>query len=77
MFNYCHDKCQFNLGVTRRSIQDGRELITIADSGKNKKLNCELGYSQTVNSHKALINSQKQGTRICPRLRKLFNKEVK
>ncbi|MBE3140250.1 MAG: hypothetical protein IMZ53_06675 [Thermoplasmata archaeon] len=75
--NYCYDKCKFNLGVTRRSIQDGKELITIADTGKNKKLNCDLGYSQTVNSQKALINSQSQGTRLCPSLRKLFGREEK
>ena len=77
MFNYCYDKCVHNLGVSRRSIQDGGELITTADSGKNKSLNCDLDYSQTVNSYKALINSQRQGSRICPSLKKLFAKEAK
>ena len=77
MFNYCYDKCEHNLGVTRSSYQDGKELITKAETGKNKKLNCALGYSQTANSHKGLVNGLKQGSRLCARLKKLFAKEVK
>jgi hypothetical protein len=76
-FNYCYDKCEHNLGVTRSSIQDGKELITRAETGRNKRLNCALGYSQTANSHKDLVNCLSQNARICARLRKLFAKEIK
>jgi hypothetical protein len=72
--NFCFDACEHN-PVPRRSIKDGQNFITFAESGMNKKLSCGLGYLQTVNSHKAFVNSQLNNSHICPALRKLFKKE--
>ena len=80
LFNYCHDECQFNQGDRHYwddPDEQGKHVRRSKSDASNKKLKCELGYNQTVNSHKALINSQEQGKRICPRLRKIFDKEVK
>jgi hypothetical protein len=80
-FNYCYDKCEHNQGP-RHYWEDvdkdtGKKVQQSQSDASNKRLQCELGYSQTVNSHRGLINSQEQGTRVCPRLRKLFAREVK
>lgn len=80
MFNYCHDECEHNKGARHyweETKEDGRIVRRGKSDASNKPLNCELGYSQMVNSHEALVNSLKQGSRICSRLKKLFAKEVK
>jgi hypothetical protein len=78
MFNFCYDKCENNTGARHYwsdTDKDGKVVSQSKSDASNKKLQCNLGFSQTVNSHKALINSQLQGSRICPSLRKLFKKE--
>jgi hypothetical protein len=81
-FNYCYDKCEFNNVpksfwtevVDKKPVQHSTavkgKLI-----GPKFKLDCVLGYKQTVNSYDALKNSLAQGAQICPRLKKLFGKE--
>ena len=75
MNNYCYDTCPHNL-IPRRSFQEVVNhkvvLHTQAEGEKNKKLQCTLGYKQTVASRKALLNSEANGTRVCPSLRKVF-----
>ncbi len=75
--NYCYDECEHNKGERHYwSEGDGDKMITMGKSDcSNKKLQCELGFSQTVNSHEAYVNSCKAGSRICPRLKKLFGRE--
>lgn len=48
------------------------EEITEATEGKNKQLLCSIGYKQTVNSVEGRVNSEKNGTIICGRLRTIF-----
>ena len=78
-FNYCHDQCEHNKGARHYwdETVDGKNVRRGKSDASNKKLQCELGYSQTIASHKALVNSLSQGTRICARLKKLFAKGVK
>ena len=80
MFNYCYDKCEHNAGARHywnETTKAGSIISHSKSDASNKKLQCRVGYSQTVNSHKALIHSESQGSRICPLLRKLFSKEDK
>jgi hypothetical protein len=78
-FNYCYDECPYNrcprnywTEVINAKPKTFSSAVKGSLVGPKFKLYCELGYSQTVNSHKALVNSKKQGSRICPRLTKLF-----
>ena len=73
--NYCYDECRFNK-CNRKEIKTinelGEESSRTVSTESNKRLQCVLGYSQTVNSHSALLNSIKQKARICPTLTKKF-----
>jgi hypothetical protein len=74
-FNYCYDECEFNAGPRHyweSSDKDGKKILGAKSEASNKKLKCSLGFSQTINSHKGLVNSIKQGSKICPRLKRLF-----
>jgi hypothetical protein len=78
-FNYCHDECEHNKGARHyweETKEDGKKVRRGKSDASNKPLNCDLGYSQTVNSHKGLTHSLSQGSRICARLKKIFAKEV-
>lgn len=85
MNNYCFDICEHNK-VARNYWSDSDEngkvinhskaLRTDSD-GPKFKLICDVGYKQTINSHKAFINSNKNNALICPRLRALFAKKEK
>jgi hypothetical protein len=68
-FGYCYDECAFN-SIPRRTYVEGNRVITVSTFGRNEKLTCRLGYKQTVQSYEAMRNSEKNGTRLCPTLRK-------
>ena len=79
-FNYCYDECEHNKGERHYwddTKEDGKRVSHGKSDASNKRLQCAMGYSQTVNSHKALGNALSQNSRICSRLKKLFAKEVK
>ena len=74
-FNYCYDECEFNTGARHyweETGENGKKIVREKSDEANKKLQCLLGYRQTVNSHSAYVNSLKNNTRVCLRLRKLF-----
>lgn len=80
MFNYCFDSCTFN-HIPRISIANGADqrtgatkYITQAENGKNQKLHCELGFTQTANSKQAVVNSINNGSKICRFLRTVHSK---
>lgn len=73
---YCFDTCPHNK-IKRHSFettdQAGRKVsATAATEGTNKPLMCELGYKQTAATRKGLVNSEANGTTICPRLHKVL-----
>ena len=84
MNNYCYDSCPNNK-VPRTfwdEMEEGKAVRHSAahkgsDTGPKFPLLCELGYRQTVNSHRALVNSKMSGAKICARLRKIFAREEK
>jgi hypothetical protein len=79
-YNYCYDECEHNKGARHyweETKEDGKKIRRGKSDSSNKSLQCELGYSQTANSHVGLVNGLNQGSRICSRLKKLFAKEVK
>jgi hypothetical protein len=74
--NYCQDSCPYNR-IERSSFdelqEDGKvKQFAFATTGRNKALNCEIGYKQAAASRDALKNSEKNGTKICPRLHKVL-----
>ena len=79
-FNYCYDECEHNKGARHyweETKEDGKKVRRGKSDSSNKRLQCDLGYCQTVNGYKALVNAVSQNSRICARLKKLFAKEVK
>ena len=74
-FNYCYDECEFNKGPRHDwedTDKDGKKIQRSKSDASNKKLKCNLGFSQTVNSHEGLLHSLKHNSKICPRLKTLF-----
>jgi hypothetical protein len=74
--NYCYDQCPYN-NISRKSIVETDEegkpnKITWADQDKNKRLQCTVGFKQTVASRAAALNSIKNNTPICASLRKVL-----
>jgi hypothetical protein len=78
--NYCYDSCPHNTidrSFWQEEIEKGKpKQHSSAADGRQKKLKCSLGYTQTVNSPKALSNSIKNSSKICSDLRKLFSGNV-
>ena len=74
-FNYCFDKCEFNKCKRHywNAIEDGKLVSHSKSDESNKELKCALGYLQSVNNRKALLNSLKNGTEICLPPRKIFD----
>ena len=74
--NYCFDDCPHNK-IERNhwsDIDENGKVVRYskASTGTNEKLKCLVGYKQTINSHKAYLNSKKNNSIICPALKKLF-----
>jgi hypothetical protein len=74
--NYCYDTCDHNR-IPRRfwdetEAQGKVQHNATATSGRNEKLTCALGYKQTVSSKEAALNSIKNGTSVCLRLKKIL-----
>ncbi len=79
MNKYCYDICEHNK-IERiywsDKDKDGKNVTySKAKEGTNQKLQCSLGFKQTVTSHKGLVNSQKCNSHICERLRIIYEKE--
>ena len=61
--NFCHEECKHSLLPVN---DEGDRLM------RNGKLQCEIGYKQTVNSLQGRLNSEANGTPVCPILRSRF-----